>query len=167
MRDHRARGASAAQPRLLRRLLRAKDAMDAASQDPWTVARLAQVSGASPAHFARAFRDAFGLPPHRYLLTRRMERAKQLLRETDLAVTVIAFDTGWSSVGAFGRTFRDVVDQSPGEFRTAERSRPGCDTAMPPCFLVAAHRPDLTIAVSEKRRRPGHDTTRTATMEEA
>ena len=76
-------------PELLRRLLRAKDKMDAASHEEWPVRRLARVSGVSEAHFARSFKQAFGVPPHRYLLTRRVERARALLRETDLAVTDI------------------------------------------------------------------------------
>src|SRR3954469_21081801 len=104
-------------PRLLRRLLRAKDAMDAASHEEWPIARLASVSGVSEAHFARSFRDAFGLPPHRYLLTRRIERAKALLRDTDLAVTDIAFQTGWNSLGTFGRIFRDITGENPSELR--------------------------------------------------
>jgi len=62
-------------PELLRRLLRAKDRMDAASHEAWPVRRLASVSGVSEAHFARSFKEAFGAPPHRYLLTRRIERA--------------------------------------------------------------------------------------------
>jgi transcriptional regulator GlxA family with amidase domain len=94
---------------LLRRLLRAKDRMDAASDEEWPVQRLARVSGVSEAHFARSFRDAFGVPPHRYLLTRRIERAKALLRDTDLPITEIAFQTGWNSLGTFGRIFRDVT----------------------------------------------------------
>src|ERR1700704_4673338 len=61
---------------LLRRLLRAKDRMDAASEEDWPVERLANVSGVSGAHFARSFKEAFGVPPHRYLLARRIERAK-------------------------------------------------------------------------------------------
>src|SRR5262252_3098557 len=100
-------------PRLLRRLLRAKDRMDAASDEAWPVERLAEVSGVSQAHFARSFKEAFGVPPHRYLLTRRLERAKALLRDTDLPVTEIAFQTGWDSLGTFGRTFRDVTGESP------------------------------------------------------
>ena len=72
-------------PELLRRLLRAKDRMDAASHEEWPVRRLARVSGVSEAHFARSFKEAFGIPPHRYLLTRRIERATALLRDTDLA----------------------------------------------------------------------------------
>ena len=93
-------------PKLLRRLLRAKDRMDAASHEEWPVRRLARVSAVSEAHFARSFKEAFGLPPHRYLLTRRIERATALLRETDLPITDIAFQTGWGSLGTFGRTFR-------------------------------------------------------------
>src|SRR6201996_6504152 len=101
-------------PALLRRLLRAKDRMDAASHEAWPVKRLAEVSGVSEAHFARSFKQAFGVPPHRYLLTRRIERATALLRETDLPIIEIAFQTGWNSLGTFGRTFRDVTGESPG-----------------------------------------------------
>src|SRR3954452_7306014 len=108
-------------PELLRRLLRAKDRMDVASHEEWPVERLARVSGVSEAHFARSFKQAFGVPPHRYLLTRRVERAKALLRDTELAITEIAFQTGWGSLGTFGRTFRDVVGESPGEMRTREK----------------------------------------------
>jgi AraC-like DNA-binding protein len=79
-------------PELLRRLLRAKDRMDAVSHEDWPVARLARVSGVSEAHFARSFKEAFGVPPHRYLLTRRLERATALLRDTNLAITEIAFE---------------------------------------------------------------------------
>jgi transcriptional regulator GlxA family with amidase domain len=139
-------------PELLRRLLRAKDRMDAASHEDWPVQRLARVSAVSPAHFARSFKEAFGLPPHRYLLTRRIERATALLREADLSVTEIAFQTGWKSLGTFGRTFRDVTGESPGAIRARERAAPNDPESVPACFLRAAHRPDLTIAVSEKRR---------------
>ena len=138
-------------PELLRRLLRAKDRMDAASHEEWPVHRLAGVSGVSEAHFARSFKQAFGLPPHRYLLTRRVERAKTLLRDTDLPIIEIAFQTGWASLGTFGRTFRDITGDSPSEHR--ERSKAEGLSPIPACFLSAAHRPDLTMAVSEKRRR--------------
>jgi transcriptional regulator GlxA family with amidase domain len=136
----------------LRRLLRAKDRMDAASHEEWPVRRLARVSGVSEAHFARSFKQAFGVPPHRYLLTRRLERATALLRDTDLSITEIAFQTGWNSLGTFGRTFRDVTGESPGELRAREQAAPRELERVPACFLSAAHRPDLTIAVSEKRR---------------
>jgi AraC-like DNA-binding protein len=140
-------------PELLRRLLRAKDRMDAASHETWPVRRLAKVSGVSQAHFARSFKDAFGVPPHRYLLTRRIARAKMLLRDTDLPIIEIAFQTGWESLGTFGRTFRDVTGENPSELRARERAARYELAQVPHCFASAAYRPNLTIAVSEKRRR--------------
>jgi len=146
-------------PELLRRLLRAKDRMDAASHEAWPVWRLARVSGVSEAHFSRTFKEAFSTPPHRYLLTRRIERATALLRETELPITDVAFQTGWSSLGTFGRTFRDVTGESPSELRVRVKADPeGHRHRVPLCFLSAAHRPDLTIAVSEKRRQEDRDT---------
>jgi len=137
----------------LRRLLRAKDRMDVASHEAWPVPRLAKVSGVSKAHFARSFKDAFGVPPHRYLLTRRIERATALLRDTDLPIINIAFQTGWTSLGTFGRIFRDITGESPSELRSREQAAGHALEQVPHCFVSAAHRPDLTIAVSEKRRR--------------
>lgn len=146
-------------PALLRRLLRAKDRMDAASHEAWPVERLAQVSGVSAAHFARSFRQAFGIPPHRYLLTRRIERAMTLLRDTDLPITEIAFGTGWESLGTFGRTFRDIAGAPPRLIRARARSAtPRELAAVPACIVRAAQRPDLTTAVSEKRRQATNDT---------
>lgn len=138
---------------LLRRLLRAKDRIDAASHEAGPVGRLAEVSGVSKAHFARCFKAAFGIPPHRYLLSRRIERAKALLRDTEVSVTDVAFRTGWSSLGTFTRVFRDIVEQSPTAFRRQARATPAASQDVPHCFVIAACRPDLTIAVSEKRRR--------------
>ena len=130
--------------------------MDVASQEDWPVRRLAQVSGVSEAHFARAFRQAFGVPPHRYLLSRRVERAIALLRETELSVTEIAFATGWSSLGTFGRTFRDVTGRNPSDLRDNLRHGQGEQVGVPQCYLRASRpAPDLKIAVSEKRRREG------------
>src|SRR4051794_40026546 len=140
-------------PDLLRRLLRARDRMDAASHEAWPVLRLARVSGVSQAHFARSFKDAFGLPPHRYLLTRRIERATALLRDSELSITEIAFETGWESLGTFGRTFRDITGDSPGALRARARAEAQGLSSMPACIVAAVHRPGLTIAVSEKRRR--------------
>jgi len=140
-------------PKLLRRLLRAKDRMDAASEERWPVRKLARVSGVSEAHFARSFKDAFGVPPHRYLLTRRIERAKALLRDTGLPIIEIAFQTGWNSLGTFGRTFRDITGESPSELRSREKTCAHALGRIPACYVKAAHRPHLTIAVSEKRRR--------------
>jgi transcriptional regulator GlxA family with amidase domain len=144
-------------PELLRRLLRAKDRMDGASHEGWPVRRLARVSGVSAAHFARSFKEAFGVPPHRYLLSRRIERAKALLRDSELPITEIALQTGWGSIGTFGRTFRDVTGESPGALRTREKEAVHKLGQVPHCFVSAAQRPDLTIAVSEKRRLTDND----------
>jgi AraC-like DNA-binding protein len=145
-------------PDLSRRLLRAKDRMDGASNEEWPVRRLARVSGISEAHFARSFKEAFGVPPHRYLLTRRIERATALLRDTDLPITEIAFETGWESLGTFGRTFRDITGESPGDLRARQKAATHELEQVPHCFVSAAQRPDLTIAVSEKRRQNGNGT---------
>jgi transcriptional regulator GlxA family with amidase domain len=144
-------------PALLRRLLRARDRMDAASHEEWPVSRLAGVSGVSEAHFARAFKQAFGAPPHRYLLTRRIERASALLRDSDLPIIDIAFDTGWNSLGTFGRTFRDITGESPRQLRARARAEGHKLSMVPHCFVRAAQRPDLKTAVSEKRRREAGD----------
>lgn len=150
-------GSANQDPELLRRLLRAKDRMDAASHEAWPVQRLARVSAVSEAHFARSFKQAFGIPPHRYLLTRRIERATALLRETDLSITDIAFQTGWASLGTFSRTFRDVTGENAGAFRMRARATAHALDRVPACIVSAAHRPDLTTAVSEKRRRATDD----------
>ena len=150
-------GADAQDPELLRRLLRAKDRMDAASHEEWPVSRLAEVSAISEAHFARSFKQAFGVPPHRYLLTRRIERAMTLLRETDQPITDIAFQTGWGSLGTFGRTFRDITGEAPGTVRARSEAAVEKLRPVPACILSAAHRPDLKTAVSEKRRRESGD----------
>jgi AraC-like DNA-binding protein len=104
-----------------RHLLRAKDLADARYAEPLTVRDLARAAGLSPAHFSRAFAAAFGEPPHRYLLTRRLERAAALLRATDWSITDIGLAVGWSSVGSFTTTFRRVYGSSPGAYR---RSHP-------------------------------------------
>ena len=126
--------------------------MDGASHEQWPIRRLAQVSAVSAAHFARSFKEAFGVPPHRYLLTRRIERATALLRDTDLPITEVAFRTGWNSLGTFGRIFLDVTGENPGALRARERAAPHGREHVPECIVRAAHRPDLKIAVSEKRR---------------
>lgn len=144
-------------PELLRRLLRAKDRLDGAPHEEWPIRRLAQVSAVSAAHFARSFKEAFGVPPHRYLLTRRIERAVALLRDTKHSITDIAFQTGWKSLGTFGRVFHDITGENPGNLRARERSIPHEREHVPECIVRAAHRPDLKTAVSEKRRKKAVD----------
>ncbi len=139
-------------PELLRRLLRAKDRMDAASHEEWPVRRLASVSGVSEAHFARSFKEAFGVPPHRYLLTRRIERATALLRDTDLPITEIAFQTGWKSLGTFGRTFRDITGESPAR---AARARAGRGARSSSRCRTASSAPPIGPTSQSQFRRSG------------
>ena len=106
-------------PEAARHLLRAKDLVDRRYADPLTVADLAREAGLSPAHFSREFRDAFGETPHRYLLTRRLERAAALLRTTDRPVTEVCFAVGWSSVGSFTTSFRRMFGLSPTDYRAS------------------------------------------------
>src|SRR3954451_24850776 len=88
-----------------RHVLRAKDLIDARYREPLDVPALARAAHLSPAHFSRAFRAAFGETPHRYLLTRRLERAAALLRNTDRSVAEICFAVGLQSVGSFTTSF--------------------------------------------------------------
>jgi AraC-like DNA-binding protein len=103
----------------VRHLLRAKDLADARYFEPLTVADLARAAGVSPAHFSREFRRAFGEAPHQYLLTRRLERAAALLRNTDRSVTEICFAVGLSSLGSFTTSFRRVYGVAPQAYRAA------------------------------------------------
>src|SRR6187200_3658830 len=89
-----------------RHLLRAKDLIDARYREPLDVPTLARAAHLSPAHFRREFRRAFGETPHRYLLTRRLERAAALLRTTDRTVADICCMVGLTSVGSFTTSFR-------------------------------------------------------------
>jgi transcriptional regulator GlxA family with amidase domain len=119
-----------------RRMLRARDAMDRAYARPLDIPDLARIAEVSEAHFIRTFRATFGETPHRYLQRRRVERAMFLLRETDRSVTDVCFEVGFASLGTFGRTFRDIVGESP----TTYRGRAGALIA-PTCFVMAWTRP--------------------------
>ena len=123
-----------------RRMLRARDTMDRAFSDPLDVRELARVACVSPAHFSRQFRATFGEPPHRYLQRRRVERAMELLRETDRSVTEICFDVGFNSLGTFSRTFRAVVGEPPSSYR-ARFAGAGSELRMPACWAMAWLRP--------------------------
>lgn len=106
-------------PRSERHLLRARDVADRHFADPLTVADLAAVAGLSPSHFSREFRRVFGESPHQYLLTRRLERAAALLRNTDRPVTEICHLVGLSSLGSFTSSFRRIHGSSPAEYRSS------------------------------------------------
>ena len=122
---------------LNRRLLRARDAMDRAYAEPLDIPTLARIAYVSEAHFIRVFRSTFGETPHRYLQRRRIERAMFMLRETDLSVTEICFDVGFTSLGTFSRTFAEIVGEPP----TTYRWRATDLRAVPACFMKAWTRP--------------------------
>jgi AraC-like DNA-binding protein len=123
-----------------RHLLRAKDLVDARYREPLDVPTLARAAHVSPAHFSREFRRAFGETPHQYLLTRRLERAAALLRNTDWSVAQICARVGLTSVGSFTTSFGRAYGLSPMAYRAAhppasERVR------IPTCVLQAYARP--------------------------
>jgi AraC-like DNA-binding protein len=103
----------------VRHLLRAKDLADGRYFEPLTVADLARAAGLSRAHFSREFRRVFGEAPHQYLLTRRLERAAALLRNTDRSVTEVCFAVGLSSVGSFTSSFGRVYGATPVAYRAS------------------------------------------------
>ena len=131
-----------------RRMLRARDLMDRSYAEPLDVPLLARAAHVSASHFARTFKETFGETPHRYLQRRRVERAMYLLRETDASVTEICLLVGFTSLGTFSRTFRDVVGASPSEYRAATPPHPA---GVPGCFSRSWTRPSgARTAVSEK-----------------
>src|SRR5215467_3979364 len=122
---------------LNRRMLRARDAIDRTYGEPLDIAALARVASVSEAHFIRTFRATFGETPHRYLQRRRVERAMFLLRETERSITDVSLDVGFSGLGTFSRTFRDIVGLNPREYRAGAEPRQG----VPTCFAMAWTRP--------------------------
>ncbi|HYP48548.1 MAG TPA: AraC family transcriptional regulator [Thermoleophilaceae bacterium] len=119
-----------------RRLLRARDAMDRAYAEPLDVPALARIAHVSEAHFIRTFKATFGETPHRYLQRRRVERAMFLLRESERSVSEICLDAGFTSLGTFSRTFRDIVGVSPSAYRKREHA-----SAVPTYFGMLWTRP--------------------------
>jgi AraC-like DNA-binding protein len=125
---------------LARHLLRAKDLVDARYREPLDVAALARAAHLSPAHFSREFRRTFGETPHQYLLTRRLERAAALLRNTDRTVADICLTVGLTSIGSFTSSFTRAYGLSPTAYREAH---PPASTRLrvPTCVLQAYARP--------------------------
>jgi AraC-like DNA-binding protein len=138
----------------VRHLLRAKDLIDARYREPLDVPSLARAAHLSPAHFSREFRRTFGDSPHQYLLTRRMERAAALLRNTDRTVAEVCLTVGLRSIGSFTTTFGRTFGLSPTAYRAVHP--PATDRVrIPTCVLQAYARPQSSTFGEDNRVAPG------------
>jgi len=120
-----------------RHLLRAKDLADSRYFERIGVDDMARAAGLSRAHFSREFKRAFGEPPHAYLLTRRLERAAALLRNTDRSIPDVCFSVGLQSVGSFTSSFGRAYGLSPSRYRAA--FPPASLQARVPACVVRLH----------------------------
>jgi len=126
----------------LAHLRRARDLMDREYAEPLDVPRMARTALMSPAHFSRKFRAAYGETPYSYLMTRRIERAKSLLRQ-GLSVTDTCMAVGCTSLGSFSSRFTEIVGETPSEYRARDHS---AHEVVPPCVSMVASRPRRTPA---------------------
>ena len=114
----------------LAHLRRARDLIDREYARPLDIASIARAALMSTAHFSRQFRAAYGETPYTYLMTRRIERAKALLRRGDLSVTEVCMEVGCTSLGSFSARFTEVVGETPSAYRARDHSAlesvPGC-----------------------------------------
>lgn len=132
-------------------LRRARDQMDREYARPLDVTALARTALMSAGHFSRSFRDAFGETPYGYLMTRRIERAKALLRRGDLSVTDVCFEVGCSSLGSFSSKFSELVGESPSVYRARTHEQ---QSATIPCIEKIYTRPIRQYrSETEKRAR--------------
>jgi AraC-like DNA-binding protein len=140
---------------LARHLLRARDLVDGRYHEPLHLGALARAAHVSPRHFSRSFRRTFGETPYQYLLTRRIERARHLLRTTDLRVAEVCLAVGFTSVGSFTTTFRRHVGVSPTTYRR-HYGRPSPADRIPLCAVMAWARQPRDGAFGEDSA-PGAD----------
>ena len=120
------------------RLRNAKDRMDREFDQPLDVPALASSVAMSTGHFSRSFKVAFGESPYSYLMTRRIERAKALLRRGDMSITEVCFAVGFTSLGTFSTRFTELVGESP----SAYRARGHAETAeIPACVIKVMTKP--------------------------
>lgn len=122
----------------LAHLRRARDLMDREYARPLDVPAMARTALMSPSHFARQFRAAYGETPYNYLMTRRIERAKALLRRGDVTVTDVCMEVGCTSLSSFSTRFTELVGESPSAYRARCHDR-GAD--VPACVAKAYTRP--------------------------
>jgi AraC-like DNA-binding protein len=127
----------------LAHLRRARDLMDRRFAEPLDVPALARAALMSPAHFARKFKAAYGETPYTYLMTRRIERAKALLRD-GWSVTDACVAVGCTSLGSFSARFTEVVGETPSRYRARDHRH---FESVPPCVSRVVTRP--------RRRRSG------------
>jgi AraC-like DNA-binding protein len=124
---------------LARHLLRVRDLIDRAYAEQLDVGALARSASVSPSYFSRSFKAAFGETPHQYVMSRRMERAKALLRAGDMPVTEVCLAVGCTSLGSFSTQFRRFVGESPSAYR---RRADHADLArLPACYVRMWTRP--------------------------
>jgi transcriptional regulator GlxA family with amidase domain len=127
----------------LRLLRRARDRMDREYAQPLDVPALARTALMSTAHFSRSFREAYGETPYSYLMTRRIERAKALLRRGDLSVTDVCFAVGCTSLGSFSSRFTELVGETPSVYRARNHDEM---RALPTCLNMVLTRPNRNQA---------------------
>ncbi len=120
------------------RLRRARDRMDRDYAQPLDVPTLAREALMSAGHFSRSFRAAYGETPYGYLMTRRIERAKALLRRGDLSVTDVCVEVGCTSLGSFSARFSELVGMSPSAYRARQHD---AGAAVPACVAKVRTRP--------------------------
>jgi AraC-like DNA-binding protein len=126
----------------LAHLRRARDLMDRDYASPLDVPAMARAALMSPAHFSRKFRAAYGETPYSYLMTRRIERAKALLRE-GMSVTDACVTVGCTSLSSFSSRFTEVVGETPSQYRARDHAD---HEAVPPCVSKVVNRPQRTPA---------------------
>lgn len=122
----------------LAHLRRARDLIEREYDRPLDVPALARAALMSPSHFARQFRAAYGETPYTYLMTRRIERAKALLRRGDLSVTEVCVAVGCTSLGSFSSRFTELVGESPSAYRARDHQGAG---VIPACAARFRSRP--------------------------
>jgi AraC-like DNA-binding protein len=122
----------------LAHLRRARDLMDREYVRPLDVATLARAALMSPAHFSRQFRATYGETPYTYLMTRRIERAKALLRRGDMSVTEVCLEVGCTSLGSFSARFTELVGETPTAYRARDH---GALAGVPGCIAKDLTRP--------------------------
>ncbi|MCX4883521.1 helix-turn-helix transcriptional regulator [Streptomyces sp. NBC_00847] len=120
------------------RLRKARDRMDREYAEPLDIPALARTALMSPGHFQRSFREAYGETPYGYLMTRRVERAKALLRRGDMTVTEVCMAVGCTSLGSFSARFTELVGETPSSYRARSHEE---SAVIPPCVARAYTRP--------------------------